>query len=79
MAVEALVVQMRRRGPGQMLGIGDSLASAAGTFLDAVTGGQGSELANDAKTIKLMLEVSTLAAVVSGAAALILLFKRGGR
>jgi len=77
--VDALVVQMRRRGPGQMLGFSDDLASAAGSFLDAATGGQVSGIASDAKTIKILLEVSTLASVLAGLGALVMLWNRGGR
>ncbi len=77
--VEALVVQMRRRGPGQMLGLGDTLAQATGTVIDAATGGQLSQLGPEVARLELMLEVSIIASVVSGLAALAMLLRKGGR
>jgi hypothetical protein len=72
--VDAIVVNTRRRGPGQMLGMGD----ATTTLLDAVTGGTYQALLDKLDTVSLLLKVSTAAALIAGIAGVAILF-RGDR
>ncbi len=77
MAVDALIVNMRRRGPGQMLGLDDARATmGAPNILDSLTGGDFSKLQGELGTLETLLKVSIAASVIAGIAALAMLLRR---
>ncbi len=67
MSVEALLVSTRRRGPGQMqgLGIGD-----ATSILDTLTSGEYSNRTAQLDRLELALKVSIVASIIAGIAGL---------
>jgi hypothetical protein len=72
---DALIVSMRQRGPGQMLGMeGPHLGSAS--VLDTVTGGEYSAIRGQLDRLELALKVSIFASCLAGVAALAVLFRR---
>jgi hypothetical protein len=62
--VEALVVNHVRRGPGQMLGMGD------GGILNTLTGGEYDRVSAQLDRLETALKISIAASVVAGAVAL---------
>lgn len=74
--VDAIVVNTRRRGPGQMLGMG---ADTTTTVLDALTGGTYQDTVSQLDTAVIALKISIVASVLSGIAALAVLFDRRRR
>lgn len=70
---QAIVVNMRRRGPGQMLGL--SLPSGA-EVLDTITSGEYSSRISQLDRLELLLKVSIAASCVAGLAGLMVLFRR---
>jgi len=71
--VEAILVNTRRRGPGQMLGMGDDVT---GTLLNAVTGGTYQDVLDKIDTVTLLLKISIAASVVAGLFGAAALFSR---
>jgi hypothetical protein len=76
MPVDALVVNMRRRGPGQMLGL-DNLGDATG-LLDNLTGGEYTSRMQQLDRLELALKVSIVASCIAGIAGLASLLSRKG-
>jgi hypothetical protein len=74
----ALVVNTVDRGPGQMTGMGDvtSLLTNVG---DALTGGAVTSVEAQLAELKLALQLSIAASVLSGAVGLMLLFSGRNR
>jgi hypothetical protein len=72
-AVEAIVVDTIKRGPGQMAGIGDA------GLLDTLTEGQYTVVQDKLDSISLGLKLSIAASVLSGALATIALFAYASR
>lgn len=80
MAVEALIVQTRRRGPGQLAGLSDAGDGSFFTnLIDNVTGGQLSSAQAQLDRLETLLTWSILASFVSAGIALASLFRKGGR
>lgn len=73
---EALIVNIRRRGPGQMLGVeGPHMADVPGV-LDTITGGEYTRFGQQLDRLELLLKVSIAASLVAGMAGLAVLFTR---
>ena len=75
MRSQALVVNMRERGPGQMIGMG-STGSVVGDTIDAFTGGALTEAQQKADRLELFLKISIGASIISGTLALMAIFRR---
>jgi hypothetical protein len=73
--VDAIVVNMRRRGPGQMLGLADTMGDAG--LLDTLTSGQYSTTVQQLDRLELLLKVSIAASCIAGIAGLACLLKKG--
>jgi len=76
---EALIVSMRRRGPGQMLGMeGEHVAGLgdAASVLDTVTGGEYSRISSQLDRLEFWLKISIGASCIAGVAGLVALFRR---
>lgn len=70
---EALVVNVKRRGPGQMLGMGDGmgdLASTATGLVDALTGGEATQVRRDLDELALEGRILVVGGVLAGLAGL---------
>lgn len=65
--VEALLVSTRRRGPGQMQGLGMGDAT---NLLDTLTSGEYSSRISQLDRLELLLKVSIAASLVAGIAGL---------
>lgn len=70
--VEAVVVNMRERGPGQMVGMGSELTD----FADRLSGGALTSAQQQADRLELFLKISIAASIFSGLAALAMIYKR---
>lgn len=77
--VDALVVNMRRRGPGQMLGLDQmrDMGAAPPSLLDTLTSGEYSSRVQQLDRLELALKVSIAASLIAGIAGLAVLLKKG--
>ena len=67
--VEAVVVNTKRRAPGQMLGMGDA-ASTVTAFVDTLTGGEASKVTTDLDTLALEGKILVVGGILAGLAGL---------
>jgi len=67
MSVEALLVSTRRRGPGQMQGLG---MGDAANLLDTLTSGEYSSRIAQLDRLELLLKLSIAASLIAGIAGL---------
>lgn len=74
MAVEALIVGMRKRGPGQMLGMEGRHMGDVPSVLDTISGGEYSRFAAQLDRLELALKISIFASCLAGVAGLAILF-----
>lgn len=75
--VEAVVVNMRKRGPGQMLGLEDAPTMGGPTgLLDTLTAGEYSQAKAQLDRLELALTVSIVASCIAGIAGLACLLRR---
>lgn len=65
--IEALVVNIRRRGPGQMMGLGQA-DSAGASWLDQLTGGEYRTLREQLDRLEVALRISIVASIIAGIA-----------
>jgi hypothetical protein len=75
---EALVVGVKQRGRGQMLGMGD-LSSTITGVVDALTGGEATKVTTDVDTLVLEGQVLVLGGVLAGLAGLWSIWNGGRR
>lgn len=75
MPVEALIVSMRRRGPGQMLGLEGTHMGDASNVIDTLTGGEYSRLGGQLDNVEMLLKVAIAASIVAGVAGLFTIFR----
>ena len=68
--VEALVVNMVRRGPGQLTGMGQGGMGDASDVLNVLTGGGYGELVDELNTLDTGLKVSIAASAIAAGFAL---------
>ncbi len=73
--VQALLVNVRERGPGQMVGIGD----VSDSLLNIATGGTYKDVLDQLDTLTLLLKVSIAASLVAGIAGVISIFREQKR
>lgn len=74
--VEALIVNTRRRGPGQMAGMEGRHMGSVPSVIDSVTGGEYSRFGSQLDRLELGLKVAIFASCLSGLAALVVLFRK---
>lgn len=70
--LDAIVVNTVRRGPRQMMGMGDGLVDLA----NSLTGGKVTDVQNQLDRLELALKVSIAASCVAGLAGLAVLLSR---
>jgi len=69
-------VGMRRRGPGQMLGLEGPHMGDAASVVDTLTGGEYSRFSAQLDRLELALKISIFASCLAGAAGLVILLRR---
>lgn len=75
--VEALLVNVRQRGPGQLLGLDDDGmgVDVADSLLDVATGGTYKQVLEQIDLLSTMLKVTIVASLVAGIAGVAVLFR----